>query len=155
MKYEIEILSNSDTIPYNLLLLADETMEAIEKYIHQCTIVVIRSSESNHPIGVMALYEISKNLLEIKNLAIDTPFQKQGIGKQLIDYAFTLGKEKGYKKLIVGTGDYSMDAFAFYSRIGFKPYGVRANFYIDNYKAPIIENGHQLKDMIMLKQCIH
>lgn len=155
MNYEVKLQTQTEEIPYSLLLLADETIDAIDKYIHECSIAVVFTPQNIEPIGVIALYHINENVLEIKNIAVATTFQKQGVGKQLVDFAINYGQEHHYKKLIVGTGDYSLDAFAFYTRIGFKFYGVRANFYIDNYKDPIIENGHRLKDMIVLKQCIN
>lgn len=55
-----------------------------------------------------------------------------------------------YSKLIVGTADSGIDQIRFYERNGFMKFGLRKNFFIENYELPIIENGIQLKDMILL-----
>jgi len=39
-----------------------------------------------------------------------------------------------------------------YKKEGFEVFGVRKNYFVDNYPEPIYENGTQLKDMIMLKK---
>lgn len=154
MNYQVEILMDKASIPYPLLLLADETKEAIDKYINDCTIMLLFITDHESPIGVVALHSINQNILEIKNIAIDTHYQKQDYGKVLVDEAKAYAKSHQYIDLIVGTGDHSHDAFAFYKRMGFEPYGVRANFFKENYSEPIIENGHALKNMIMMKYVI-
>lgn len=154
MIYQVEVLTDKENIPYHLLLLADETKEAIDKYIHDCTILLLFLENKDDAIGVLALHAINKNILEIKNIAIDTAFQRQNYGRILVQKAIDYAKSNGYLDLIVGTGDHSHDAFAFYKRMGFEPYGVRANFFEENYDQPIIENGHALKDMIMMKLVI-
>lgn len=154
MTYQVKTLTDKDNIPYHLLLLADETKEAIDKYIYDCKIMLLHIEGKDEPIGVMALHDINSHFLEIKNIAIETSFQKQNCGRILIEKAIEYAKDHQYQDLIVGTGDHSHDAFAFYKRMGFEPYGVRANFFTENYKQPIIENGHILKDMIMMKLVI-
>ena len=151
---QIQLLSVQDPIPYPLLLLADETKEAIDKYIHQCVCVVMYDTLSKIHIGVLALYPINSKTLEIKNIAIAQSYQRLGLGKQLLEFAKQYATTHQFKELLVGTGDHSYEALSFYQSNGFTPYDTRKNFYIDNYPQPIIEHGKQLTDMILLKQTI-
>jgi aminoglycoside 6'-N-acetyltransferase I len=68
----IRLLEKDKKIPYDLLLLADETMEAINKYIHQSDIYVL--DQDNIIIAVCVLQTISNDTIEIKNIAVDTAF---------------------------------------------------------------------------------
>lgn len=152
MNYQVEIQTKvGGNIPYDLLLLADEDRQAIDKYIHQSVLMFAKTPDETEPIGILALNEINENVLEIKNIAVLQSHQKQGVGRALIESAINYAKEHNYIDLIVGTGDQNYDLFSFYKKMGFEPYGVRANFFTENYKQPIIENGHPLKDMIMFK----
>lgn len=149
--YTIQQLAGTDTIPFNLLLLADETREAIEKYIYQSSIYCLYSLEVPEPIAVFALYKINDKTVEIKNIAVAESYQGKGLGSFLITAINTIAAMERYKEIIVGTADAGTREIHFYERNGFKRYGTRDNFYTDNYPEPIIENGIRLKDMIMLK----
>ena len=155
MSYQIEIQTKvGEAIPYDLLLLADEDQEAINKYIHESVLIEARIKDETQLIGVLALNLINENVLEIKNIAVAPANRKQGIGRQLVEAAIAYAKQHNFIDLIVGTGDQSFDAFSFYRKMQFEPYGVRPNFFVENYKQPIIENGHPLKDMVMFKLII-
>ena len=77
----IRLLEKDKKIPYDLLLLADETIDAINKYIHQSDLYVL--DRDNIILAVFALQTISNDTVEIKNIAVDTAFQGQGIGQRL------------------------------------------------------------------------
>lgn len=148
----IKLLEKDKKIPYNLLLLADETVEAINKYIHQSDIYVLE--RDNEIIAVYALQTISTDTIEIRNIAVDKAFQGQGIGRELLDHAVDRAKEMGFKKIIVGTGDAAIKQLHLYQKVGFEIYDIKHRFFLDNYAEPIFENGIQLKHMIMLKKDI-
>lgn len=136
---------NEDPIPYPILLLADESIKAINKYIHECDIYLIKIN--NNSIGVCAIQEIDSSSFEIKNLAITEKYRNQGIGSwclQKIEDCYPT------KNLLVGTGDASLSALRFYIKNGFKKHTIRKDFFLNNYDQPIIENGIRLKDQIVL-----
>lgn len=141
------LLNDKNEYPYELLLLADETEEAIAKYIHNSKVYVAKNN--GNTIAVFCLYELDENTVELKNIAVSESFQNKGIGSRLISFIKELVKVT-YSKLIVGTADSGIDQIRFYERNGFKKFGLRKNFFIENYELPIIENGIQLKDMILL-----
>jgi ribosomal protein S18 acetylase RimI-like enzyme len=146
----IRLLEKDAKIPYDLLLLADETIEAINKYIHQSDIYVL--DRNNAIIAVFVLQPLCCDTVEIKNIAVDTAFQGQGIGQELLKDAINLAKEKGFKQIIIGTGDAGIKQLYLYQKVGFEIYDIKHRFFIDNYPEPIFEKGIQLKHMIMLKK---
>jgi len=149
--YTLHKLKNGDTIPFDLLLLADETEDAIEKYIYDSDIYTVLTKDNLSPIGVFALYKINDSKVEIKNIAILESFRGQDMGSFLIVKIKEIAIRQNYKEIIVGTADVAIKEIQFYEKNGFKKYDVKKNFFIENYPEPIIENGIMLKDMIMLK----
>ncbi|XHH10346.1 MAG: GNAT family N-acetyltransferase [Candidatus Bathyarchaeia archaeon] len=145
----IRKLSKDENIPYNLLLLADETVEAINRYIFDSDIFVLE--ESSQIIAVYALQKLDAETVEIKNIAVTLTFQGRGLGKLLLNDAADRAKAQGFKAVLIGTGD-ATKQLALYQKMGFKRVGIRRNFYVDNYPKPIFENGVQLKDMVVLKK---
>lgn len=146
----IRLLSKAAEIPYDLLLLADETIEAIHKYIFDSDIYIYE--QNNNKIAVYALQVVNENVIEIKNIAVSPAYQGQGIGKFLLKDAADRAKAKGFKTIIIGTGDVLMMQLHLYQKQGFEIYDIKKNFFINNYPAPIYENGMQLKHMLMLKK---
>ncbi len=146
---KIRQLGKNEDIPYSVLLLADETTEAINRYIFDSIIFVLE--ENNRIIGLYALQELNAEEIEIKNFAVVPDFQGKGIGTLLLRDAVKGAKAKGFKVIIVGTGDVTKQ-LKFYQKMGFEIVAVRKNFFVDNYPKPIYENGVQLKDMVVLKK---
>lgn len=146
----IRRLNMHDQIPYDLLLLADETIEAIDKYIKTSEIYVIELKDK--VIAVYVLQVVDKDIMEIKNIAVDKDHQGQGIGKFLLIDATEKAMGRGFKAITIGTGDAARKQLALYQKAGFKIFKIKKNFFPDNYPEPIYENGILLKDMIMLKK---
>lgn len=143
-------LRSTDALPFGLLLLADETIAAIEKYIYASAVYVL--IQSGEAIGVAALYPLSADELEIKNIAVAASHQNKGFGSFLIRQLIELARKQQYKMLVVGTADTGLQQIRFYERNGFKKYALRKNFFMEHYPQPIFENGVQLKDMVLLRQ---
>ena len=145
---KFEIISDKENYPYELLLLADETVESINKYIFDSIVYCVRDNEK--PIAAFCLYEVDKNTIELKNIAVAEKYQNSGYGSEIISFIKKICKDK-YLNILVGTGDCGIKQLNFYEKNGFCKYDVRKNFFIDNFDKPIFENGIQLKDMILLK----
>ena len=58
-----------------------------------------------------------------------------------------------FDELQAGTGDSPL-TIPFYEHCGFVRYGVRKDFFLDNYDHAILEGGRQLVDMIVLRRKI-
>jgi N-acetylglutamate synthase-like GNAT family acetyltransferase len=90
-RYPIRKLQDSEEIPYQLLLLADETKEAIDKYILDSEIFVMEKHDEI--IALYALKAINTKQIEIKNIAVSTNLQGKGIGSFLLKDAFDRAKD--------------------------------------------------------------
>lgn len=147
-KIEIAQITEESDYPYHLLLLADETKEAIDKYLFDSTIYLIKYNSVE--IGAFCLYEVNEDTIELKNIAIVENFRNMGLGSSSIRYIKDLCKGH-YRDLIVGTGDVGVQQIRFYEQNGFEKYSLRKDFFLKNYDYPIFENGKQLIDMVVLK----
>lgn len=129
----------------DLLLLADEQKEMVERYINDGTMYVIDDCGVK---GEIVVTDVGNNVLEIKNLAVLPEFQHKGYGKKLIEFICNNYKNK-FSVVQVGTGDSPLTV-PFYEKCGFTKSHVIKNFFTDNYDHPIYENGVRLKDMLFL-----
>ncbi|MCG2613395.1 GNAT family N-acetyltransferase [Terrimonas sp. NA20] len=142
-----EQVDNSKNIPYDLLLLADETIEAINKYVFGSEFYLVKND--HQLIGAFCLSPISRQTIELKNIAVLPEFQRKGIGSIIIGYIKEICLTR-YPQIIVGTPDSAAAQIQFYEKNGFKRSGVRKDFFIQQYDEPIYEDGIQLRDMLLL-----
>ena len=145
----IELLDKSAPIPYDLLLIADESVESIDKYIHNSDIFTYKSGDILW--GLYALQKIDEVVVEIKNIAVFPEYQGRGIGQFMLIDAIRRAKTMGFKRITIGTGDLGVRQIKLYQKVGFEIYDVKKNFFVDNFPEPIYEDGKQLVDMVMLK----
>ncbi|MFM2266702.1 MAG: hypothetical protein RL757_142 [Bacteroidota bacterium] len=141
-----------EAVPYDLLLLADETVEAINQYLEDGELYV--GEIENQISAVFVLKVMRDDCIEIKNIAVSKAHQRQGIGTILLKYITENAQKRRFKTLLVGTCDQCFKEIEFYKKSGFVDFDVRKNFFIDHYHAPIYENGVQIIDMILLKKDI-
>lgn len=132
----------------DLLLLADEQVEMVEKYLDRGRLFVLE--ESGEIIAECLVTDEGSGVLEIKNIAVEPRFQGKSYGKALIDFLVRMFS-KDYSVLQVGTGDSPM-TIPFYEKCGFVRHHVVKDFFIENYDHPIIEAGVQLRDMVYLRR---
>ncbi len=131
----------------DLLLLADPEEEAIDKYINDCE--VFEFYYRDILIGQGAMMQLSFITYEIKNFAIYEKFHNCGYGKILINFLCKKYLESFKNiEILVGTSEQGV---GFYKKCGFQFSHIVENFFINNYKQPIFENGVQCKDMFYLK----
>ena len=133
----------------DLLLLADEQENMIDRYLTNGTMYVLEDD------GVKAecvVLDVGGGVLEIKNIATDPKFHGKGYGKALIEF-ITQKYKNDYSILQVGTGD-SPSTIPFYEKCGFTRSHIIKNFFADNYDHPIYDDGVQLIDMIYLRKNI-
>lgn len=128
----------------DLLLLADPEESMVDKYLHDGEMFVL--FEGDKSVSEVVIKEIDKDICELKNVATSEEFQGRGYASRLIKYVYNEYRDI-YKEMQVGTADKGV---AFYERIGFKKSHIIKNFFIDNYKEPIYEDGVQCINMIYL-----
>lgn len=131
----------------DLLLLGDEDEKMIDKYLERGEMYIL---DDNGIKAECVVTDEGNKILEIKNIAVSPKFQKQGYGKKLIEF-ITEKYSENFSVIQAGTGDSPL-TISFYEKCGFKKSHIVKNFFIDNYKNPIYEEGVQLIDMIYLQK---
>ncbi|MCB4409290.1 GNAT family N-acetyltransferase [Latilactobacillus sakei] len=139
----------ADYLPY--LRLADEEVGMIRRYLNDGQLYSIHLAGQSTVIGVMHVTFAKQGQVELKNIALLPAYRGQGYGQQALGDLKQMMADLGYRTLLVGTGDGSLAAIAFYLRQGFRFDHIRKGFF-EQYQAPIIENGIQLQDMVVLRQ---
>lgn len=129
-----------------LLLLADPCEAMIDHYLEAGDMHVL--SIGGAPVCVAVVIPYSDTACELKNLATDPQFQKQGHATRLMAALFKYYAAR-FRTMYVGTSD---SGVAFYTRLGFTPSHTVTGFFTDNYPEPIYENGVLLTDMLYLKK---
>ena len=131
----------------DLLLLADEQEDMIDRYLDEGEMFVLYDPEA---VGECVVVKLEEGVYEIKNIATDPSVHGKGYGRALIE--FVVQHYAGLcKQLFVGTGDSPL-TIPFYEKCGFKEHHRLKNFFTDNYDHPIIEAGVQLVDMVYLSR---
>lgn len=144
-----EVNSNKDDF-MEILLIGDEEVSMINKYLEQSTIFALYDNDIL--TSICAVMEVDSETVEIKNLATYPEYQNKGYASKLLNFVFDRYK-KDFKAVILGTGE-NETTLNFYKKRGFIQTRRIKNFFTDNYSNPIFENGKQLTDMIYLKKII-
>lgn len=143
-----EITENKKQL-LELLLLADEQESMIDKYLERGTLLVLEDGDIKAECVVT---DEGAGVLEVKNLAVMPAYQRQGWGRRLLAYVEQRYRSC-YSTLRVGTGD-SPATLPFYYKCGFQESYRLPGFFLDNYAHPIIEQGVQLTDMVVLEKAM-
>ena len=131
----------------DLLLLANEQEDMIDKYLDRGTLFALYDSNLK---SICVVTEEGSDIFEIQSLATYPQFQKKGYGRCLVDHVCNYYKGKG-RTMIVGTGD-SPTIVPFYEKSGFVFSHRRENYFLEYYNKPIFEAGVQLRDKVYLKR---
>ncbi|NLD50699.1 MAG: GNAT family N-acetyltransferase [Clostridiaceae bacterium] len=144
---EIKIISSNKKQFIDLLLLADEQEDMIDKYLERGDMFALYDDDLK---SICVVTQEDDEKYELKNIATYEKYQGKGYGKKLIEYIFEYYKDR-CKTMLVGTGDCPF-IISFYESCGFiKSHRIK-NFFIDNYNHPIYEGEVQLVDMLYLRK---
>ncbi len=146
---EIRKLETDQKKYLDLLLLADEQENMVDRYLERGTMYVL---EDNGVKAECVVTDEGNGILELKNIAVEPAFQGKGYGKAMVNFLIRTYKEQ-YTVLQVGTGD-SPSTIPFYEACGFRRHHLVKNFFIDHYDHPIYEGGVQLVDMVYLQRAL-
>lgn len=141
-------LGQDDHVPYELLLIADPSKDLIDKYVKLSDIFTAR--QNDEIIGIVVLFPLTTETVEIKNIAVKPEFQGQGIGHYLIERVVQFASLNGQKSICIGTANSSIGQLYLYQKLGFEITSINRNFFMDNYADPIFENGIQAKHLLVL-----
>ena len=143
---EIKTIDESKRNFMDLLLLADEKEDMIDKYLDRGTMFALYDDGVK---SVCVVTDEGDGNFEIQNLATREQYQGKGYGSCLVKYILGYYKGKG-TTMYVGTGDSPL-TIPFYERCGFAFSHRLENYILDHY-GPIYEAGILLKDKVYLKK---
>lgn len=147
---KITKISDCEKINFmELLLLADEDVKMIEKYLYRGELFALYDD------GLKSVCVVSRendDVCELKNIATYEKWIGKGYGSKLLEHIFSHYRGK-YAAMLVGTGDIPW-ILQFYQKNGFKICHRIPNFFTDNYDHPMFDNDIQLVDMVYLCKCL-
>lgn len=145
----IEKITKNKKQYLDLLLLADESEDMIDRYLERGDMFAVFDGDLK---SVCVVAETDKETCELKNIATYQKYQGKGYGRALINYISDYYKNI-YTFMLVGTGEVP-SILSFYKNCGFEPSHRLKNFFTDNYKHAMFEEGIQLIDMVYLKKTL-
>ena len=131
----------------DLLLLADEQEDMIDKYLERGTLFALYDNDLK---SICVVTDEGNDTFEMQSLATYPQFQGKGYARYLIDHVCDYYKDKG-TTMIVGTGDIP-SIVSFYEKGGFVFSHRVQNYFIEHYDKPMFEDGIQLKDKVYLER---
>lgn len=146
----IRKLDSGEKAPFDLLLLADPSIEIVEDYLKRGDCYI--AEKDGRVVGAYILLPTRPKTVELVNIAVVEEEQGRGIGKQLVMDALHKARTTSYHTIEVGTGNSSIGQLALYQKCGFRIVGVDHDFFLRHYNDAIYENGIQCRDMIRLSQ---
>ena len=137
--------NKKDYLP--LLLLGDEQESMIDRYLERGTLYLWQVEQEVQ--GVCLVTDEGDGVLELKNIAVAPAFQRQGIGRAMIE-ALVQRYRGSYRMLQAGTGEVP-STMGFYQSCGFTLSHRVKDFFLQ-YDHPIVEDGVQLRDMVYFRR---
>ncbi len=145
-------MDHRESLPMDLLFLADPSEEMIEKYRYSGEAYLAKKDEDL--IGAFIMVPLTDSEIELKNIAVYPKHQRQGHGKEMVKYAIRIAKMEAYESLIVKTADVSEYQINFYQKLKFQLESTIKGHFIKYYKDPIIENKKEAVDQLVFKRLL-
>lgn len=145
---DVIIAQTKESVPMDLLLLADPYEENINEYLH--TGIVFIAKLNNDIVGALVMLKTRPRTMEIMNISVYEHYQNKGIGKKLIMKAIEFAKENKIRTLEIGTGNPGLVQMMLYQKCGFRITGIEFDFFRRYLKEKVYEHGIECRDMIRM-----
>jgi len=104
---------------------------------------ILVATEPRGPRGEEAvmgfiIYWMVHDEIHVLNVAVDPPLRGRGVGRTLVQEALARGKAAGATLATLEVRKSNEAAQHLYQTLGFKPVGVRANYYVDEGEDAIV-----------------
>lgn len=135
-----------------LFALADEGEERIRATVADPAHETYFARVQGQIIGVITMrWEMPDS--ELIYLAVAPEWQGKQFGRAMIAGIVSQAKRRQVARLLVGTGNSSLENLAFYQKCGFRMDHVRRDYYA-YIQPPISENGIPLQDMLVFSLAV-
>jgi lactoylglutathione lyase len=139
----------------SLFELAEDSSQELDAYLDAgCVLVAV---DGNQVVGHVQITETERPAeAEIKNMAVDPPHQRRGIGGALIAAAIALARDEGRSTLVVATAAADVGNLRFYQRLGFRMRSIERDAYTEalGYSPQLHVDGVELRDRVWLDRSL-
>lgn len=84
------------------------------------TVIFVAFDEADTPLGCGGLRQRDETEAEIKRMFVAPPFRGSGVSTAILARLEQYGRERGWSRLVLETGDQQPDAIRFYTREGYQ-----------------------------------
>lgn len=135
-----------------LLLLADESLDAVRGYMHDGTLYAY---DADGVTGIVLVLPRGDHV-ELKAVAIDATRHGAGHGSRMLRAVLEALRGAGVTRVVVGTGNAGIGQLAFYQKAGFRLSHIERDFFSSarGYPEGMMENGSPLRDMVWMDQLL-
>lgn len=105
-----------------------EQLEHVEEIVNRGGVILF-ATQSNVPVGTVALIKENDKLFELAKMAVDEAHQGKGIGRLLIEHCIKKAKQMGVEKLFLLSNKKLVPAISLYTKMGFVEKPLIANDY--------------------------
>jgi GNAT superfamily N-acetyltransferase len=141
-----------------LMRLADGSETEVARYRDEGELFGLVDGTTGEPRGevLVAATEAAQasdpTAMELRSMAIDPAWQGRGVGRVLVQEVLARLRARGVRRVVVGTASASLDALAFYLRLGFRPWRIERDRFdaARGYAPGLCEDGIPIRDMIWL-----
>lgn len=148
MQIEIKEVADEAIEPLiPLLLLAEPSLRALQWSLTRMSDAVYRLTVDGEIAGA-ATMAWRRDDCELVELGIAESHQRRGLGRRFVAWLIDEARRRGKRRFHVGTRSTSAGNILFYQHCGLRVADVRQDYFW-YYDEPIIENGLEVRDMIV------
>lgn len=137
-----------------LLLLADEP-EPLRGYMQTGDLYALTTSDGE-PLGVALVLPCAEApaTSELKAVAVDQSRHNRGLGQRLLRDVLADLRNRGCRRVVVGTSNAGIGQIAFYQKAGFRLWRIERDYFTPakGYDPAERENGLPHRDMVWFDQ---
>ena len=137
-----------------LLLLADES-EPLHGYLQAGDLYVLRADDGE-TLGVAHLltHNEEPGTVELKAVAVSPARHNRGLGQRMLAMVLDDLRQRGARRVVVGTSNAGIGQIAFYQKAGFRLWRIERDYFTPEkgYDPDERENGLPHRDMVWFDQ---
>lgn len=95
-------------------------------------------AKSGREVVGYTLFQHIMEEMELHTFAVDVNWRRRGVGRKLLNHMIGEAKKKGVLRIFLQVRPSNMNARVLYESLGFKPIGLRPNYYRDDGEAAIV-----------------
>ena len=135
-----------------LLLLADESEQQVRSYVGSGDLYAyFAESDADSAAGLVLVID-HEDGVELKAVAVQPDRQGQGLGLRMLRAVLDDLRNRGVRRVFVGTANAGIGQLAYYQKAGFRLLRIERDFFsaARGYPERMEDNGIRLRDMVWM-----